>query len=48
MGKVTLAVIGTQSKEKGILHGLIMSLTYVVGMALVYAIIGYLSATVAS
>ncbi len=45
---ITLAVIGTQSKEKGILHGLIMSLTYVIGMALVYAIIGYLSATVAS
>ncbi len=45
---ITLAVIGTQSKEKGILHGLIMSLTYVVGMALVYAIIGYVSATVAS
>jgi thioredoxin:protein disulfide reductase len=45
---ITLAVIGTQSKEKGILHGLVMSLTYVIGMALVYAIIGYLSATVAS
>ncbi len=45
---ITLAVIGTQSKEKGILHGLTMSLTYVIGMALVYAIIGYLSATVAS
>ncbi len=45
---ITLAVIGTQSKEKGILHGLIMSLTYVIGMALVYAIIGYLSATAAS
>lgn len=45
---ITLAVIGTQSKEKGIMHGLIMSLTYVIGMALVYAIIGYLSATVAS
>ncbi len=45
---ITLAVIGTQSKEKGILHGLIMSLTYVIGMALVYAIIGYLSATIAS
>ena len=45
---ITLAVIGTQSKEKGILHGLIMSLAYVIGMALVYAIIGYLSATAAS
>ncbi len=42
---VTLAVVGTQSKEKGILHGLGLSLTYVVGMALVFALIGYLSAT---
>ncbi len=45
---ITLAVIGAQSKEKGVLHGLTMSLTYVIGMALVYAIIGYLSATAAS
>jgi len=45
---ITLAVIGAQSKEKGVMHGLTMSLAYVIGMALVYAIIGYLSATAAS
>ena len=45
---ITLAVIGAQSQEKGAMHGLIMSVTYVVGMALVYAILGALSATVFS
>lgn len=45
---ITLAVIGAQSQEKGALHGLVMSVTYVVGMALVYAILGALSATVFS
>ena len=45
---ITLAVIGAQSQEKGALHGLMMSVTYVVGMALVYAIMGALSATVFS
>ena len=45
---ITLAVIGAQSQEKGTVHGLIMSFTYVVGMALVYAIMGALSATVFS
>ncbi len=45
---ITLSVIGAQSQEKGTLHGLIMSITYVVGMALVYAILGALSATVFS
>jgi thiol:disulfide interchange protein len=45
---ITLAVIGAQSQEKGAMHGLIMSVTYVVGMALVYAIMGALSATVFS
>jgi len=41
---ITLAVIGAQSKEKGILNGLIMSVTYVVGMALIYGIIGFVVA----
>jgi thiol:disulfide interchange protein DsbD len=45
---ITLAVIGAQSQEKGAAHGLVMSVTYVVGMALVYAILGALSATVFS
>jgi thiol:disulfide interchange protein DsbD len=45
---ITLAVIGAQSQEKGAAHGLVMSVTYVVGMALVYAIMGALSATVFS
>lgn len=45
---ITLSVIGAQSQEKGTLHGLVMSFTYVVGMALVYAILGALSATVFS
>jgi len=45
---ITLAVIGGQSQEKGTAHGLIMSITYVIGMAFVYAIMGALSATVFS
>ncbi len=45
---ITLAVIGAQSQEKGVAHGLIMSVTYVIGMALVYAVMGALSATVFS
>jgi len=45
---ITLAVIGAQSQEKGAWHGLVMSVTYVIGMALVYAILGALSATVFS
>ena len=45
---ITLAVIGAQSQEKGPVHGLIMSVTYVVGMAIVYAVLGALSATVFS
>lgn len=45
---ITLAVIGAQSQEKGALHGLVMSITYVIGMALVYAVLGALSATVFS
>jgi len=45
---ITLAVIGAQSQEKGALRGLALSVTYVVGMAMVYAILGALSATVAS
>ncbi len=43
---ITLAVIGAQSQEKGALHGLKLSLAYAVGLALVYAIIGALAATV--
>ena len=45
---ITLAVIGTQSQEKGALHGLGLSVTYALGMALVYAIVGALSALVFS
>ncbi len=45
---ITLAVIGGQSQEKGAARGLVLSVTYVVGMALVYAIMGALSATVFS
>ncbi len=45
---ITLAVIGAQSQDKGAIHGLIMSITYVIGMAFVYAILGALSATVFS
>lgn len=45
---ITLAVIGVQSKEKGVAHGLLLSTTYVAGMALVYAIIGIIVATVFS
>ncbi len=45
---ITLAVIGARSQEKGPAHGLLLSVTYVIGMALVYAILGALSATVFS
>ncbi|MCB1183819.1 thioredoxin family protein [bacterium] len=45
---ITLAVIGAQSQEKGPAHGLLMSVTYVIGMAFVYAVLGALSATVFS
>lgn len=45
---ITLAVIGARSQEKGAAHGLLMSVTYVLGMALVYAVLGALSATVFS
>jgi thiol:disulfide interchange protein DsbD len=45
---ITLAVIGGQSQEKGVARGLVMSVTYVLGMALVYALIGLVVATVFS
>lgn len=45
---ITLAVIGARSQEKGALHGLGLSVTYVLGMALVYAVLGALSASVFS
>lgn len=45
---ITLAVIGARSQEKGALHGLGLSVTYVLGMALVYAVMGALSASVFS
>ncbi|HPF71946.1 MAG TPA: cytochrome c biogenesis protein CcdA, partial [Candidatus Krumholzibacteria bacterium] len=45
---ITLAVIGARSQDKGAGHGLLMSATYVLGMALVYAVLGALSATVFS
>ncbi len=45
---ITLAVIGAQSQQKGALQGLLLSLTYALGLAMVYAILGALSATVFS
>lgn len=42
---ITLAVIGAQNKDKGILNGLVTSVTYGVGMALVYAVLGFLIAS---
>ncbi len=45
---ITLAVIGARSQDKGPAHGLMLSVTYVIGMALVYAVLGALSATVFS
>lgn len=45
---ITLAVIGARSQEKGAMHGLGLSVTYVLGMALVYAVMGALSASVFS
>jgi thiol:disulfide interchange protein DsbD len=45
---ITLAVIGAQSQEKGVARGFVLSVTYVLGMALVYAIIGLVVATVFS
>lgn len=45
---ITLAVIGAQNKDKGVMNGLLTSFTYAVGMALVYAIIGFLIASGAS
>lgn len=45
---ITLAVIGARTQDKGPAHGLMLSVTYVIGMALIYAILGALSATVFS
>jgi len=45
---ITLAVIGAQSQEKGIGKGFLLAATYGLGLALVYAVIGAVSATVFS
>jgi thiol:disulfide interchange protein DsbD len=45
---ITLAVIGAQTQEKGLGKGFVLSLTYGLGLALVYGIIGVISATVFS
>lgn len=42
---ITISIIGAKSQERGLLGGFLLSLTYVVGLALVYAIFGALSAT---
>ena len=45
---ITLAVIGAQSTDKGVAKGFLLALTYGLGLALVYAVIGAVSATVFS
>ena len=45
---ITLAVIGAQTQEKGVAKGFILALTYGLGLALVYGIIGLVSATIFS
>ena len=46
---ITLAVIGAQRKEgEGLTRGLVHALTYAVGLALVYAVIGYIATTIFS
>ncbi len=45
---ITLAVIGAQSTDKGVVKGFLLALTYGLGLALVYAVIGAVSATVFS
>jgi thiol:disulfide interchange protein DsbD len=45
---ITLAVIGAQTQEKGVAKGFILALTYGLGLAIVYGIIGVVSATVFS
>ncbi|MEZ4388431.1 MAG: cytochrome c biogenesis protein CcdA [Candidatus Krumholzibacteriia bacterium] len=45
---ITLAVIGAQTQEKGVGKGFILALTYGLGLALVYGIIGLVSATIFS
>jgi thiol:disulfide interchange protein DsbD len=45
---ITLAVIGAQTQEKGVAKGFVLSLTYGLGLAIVYGVIGVVSATVFS
>ncbi len=45
---ITLAVIGAQSTDKGLVKGFLIALTYGLGLAIVYAVIGAVSATVFS
>jgi thiol:disulfide interchange protein DsbD len=45
---ITLAVIGAQSTDKGVVKGFLLALTYGLGLALVYAVIGAVSATIFS
>jgi len=45
---ITLAVIGAQTQEKGVAKGFILALAYGLGLAIVYGIIGVVSATVFS
>ncbi|MFO7653701.1 MAG: cytochrome c biogenesis protein CcdA [Candidatus Krumholzibacteriia bacterium] len=45
---ITLAVIGAQNQDKGLGRGFLIALTYGLGLALTYAVIGAVSATVFS
>ncbi|MBD3219729.1 hypothetical protein GF314_00680, partial [bacterium] len=45
---ITLAVIGAQTQEKGVAKGFVLALTYGLGLAIVYGVIGVISATVFS
>lgn len=45
---ITLAVIGAQTQEKGVGKGFVLALTYGLGLALIYGVIGVVSATVFS
>lgn len=45
---ITLAVIGAQTQEKGVAKGFVLALAYGLGLAIIYGVIGVVSATVFS
>ncbi len=45
---ITLAVIGAQTQDKSVARGFVLALTYGLGLALVYGVIGVVAATVFS